>query len=295
MKTDSTRMDSLKLSALLLSCTDAISNLRESHPLTGFIILRGVAGVAKEVADLCEPHHELAVAILISVLDSEGWEVRHVHVALDALNTVAFSAINPFLCAEAATALCRVLAKRENKVDQESRRLYSTIIDFLQFPDDSIREEALLTLELCTRNGDAAAILLSEYAFTDNITTILATKQLPKEHDGALRILFNCSRNNNNSEKICLCSKLLEGVIETVTNEHLNDNPSRYKSLEIVLNIMKSTSNHVYLREHTELLPWLATAASTIEGESMKRKLVQAIIDLSKVYLESGITNRFLI
>jgi hypothetical protein len=243
-----------------------------------------------------DPSQELAVAILLSVVDEpdDDWKLHQKHIAMDSLTAVAYSEANTLMRTNVSFGLCRQLLKRNGKADEEAQRLYPTIIDFLHFPIESVRLEALFTLEVATRSEQAAIAFMNEYAFVDNMAaTISSARQT--EHETALSILFNCSRIESCAENICLSSNLLEAVIKNSTKQDVKNRSTWLKSLELILNIMKDPNNHVYLKEFPEVLPWLATAASAIEGEALKKKLVKAIIQLSQLYLDSGITNRFLV
>eukprot|EP00545_Synedropsis_sp_CCMP1620_P005429 CAMPEP_0119008940 /NCGR_PEP_ID=MMETSP1176-20130426/4032_1 /TAXON_ID=265551 /ORGANISM="Synedropsis recta cf, Strain CCMP1620" /LENGTH=462 /DNA_ID=CAMNT_0006961361 /DNA_START=302 /DNA_END=1690 /DNA_ORIENTATION=+ len=291
---ENTRSDALKVAALLLNCKASATNLRSSNPSSGIVLLRAVAKVAQTVVH--EPVQELAVAVLVSVVDKpdDDWKLHQKHIAMDALTSVAYSESNTLMRTNVSFGLCRQLLKRNGKADEEAQRLYPTIIDFLHFPIESVRLEALFTLELSTRNEASAVALMNEYSFVDNMANVISSTRLP-EHETALTILFNCSRNKACAEKICLSSNLLKAVIENSTQQEVKHRSTWLKSLELILNIMKDSNNHLYLKEFTELLPWLATAASTIEGEALKKRLVKAIIQLSQLYLDNGITNRFLV
>lgn len=291
---ESTQSDALKIAALLLNYKASASNLQSSNPSSGIVILRALAKVAQTTDR--EPIQELAVAILMSFVDEpdDAWKIHQKRIAMDALTSVAYSESDTLMRTNVSFGLCRQLLKRNGKVDEEAQRLYPTIIDFLRFPIESVRLEALFTLDLSTRNEEAAVALMNEYAFIDNMTAVVSSDQ-PAEHDTALSILFNCSRNKACAEKICLNCNLLKAVIENSTQQDTTSQSPWLKSLELILNIMKDSNNHLHLKEYTELLPWLATAASTIEGEALKKKLVKAIIQLSQLYLDNGITNRFLV
>jgi hypothetical protein len=291
---ENTRSDALKVAALLLNCKASAKNLRCSNPSSGLVILKAVANVALTATR--GPSQELAVAILMSVVDESDndWKLHQKHIAMDSLTAVAYSEANTLMRTNVSFGLCRQLLKRNGKADEEARRLYPTIIDFLNFPIESVRLEALFTLEVVTRSEHAAIALLNEYAFVDTMTAIICSVRLA-EHETALSILFNCSRIKVCAERVCLSSNLLEAVIKNSTQQNMKNRSTWLKSLELILNIMKDPNNHVYLKEYTELLPWLATAASALEGEALKKKLVNAIIQLSQLYLDSGITNRFLV
>lgn len=288
---NSTRSDALKVAALLLSCDATAKNLQSSNPSTGILILRGLAKVAQ--TDHTQDQ-DLAAAILISVLDSDDWKIHQKHIAIDALTSVAYSESNTLLRTEVAFGVCRQLLRRKDKVDEEAKRMYPTVIDFLQFAIDSVRLEALFTLEICTWQNEAATALMAEYAFVDNMAAIISSDR-KNEQNAALAILFNCSKDDACAEKICSNSILLTTVVGHATNQDVTSSSSWLKSLEVILHIMKAPVNHVHFKEFTELLPWLATAVSVTESDDLKKKMIKAIIQLSQIYLEGGIPNRFLV
>jgi hypothetical protein len=46
--------------------------------------------------------------------------------------------------------------EKNDKIDEEAKRLYPTVIDFLIFPINSVRLEALFTLDVCTWKKEVA-------------------------------------------------------------------------------------------------------------------------------------------
>ncbi len=296
MQRSATQSDALRLTALLLNCDATAKNLWSSSPSTGLLVLQGLTKVAR-TDHVMDPNKDIAIAILMSVLDSDSFTFHHKHVVNHALIGVAYAEPNTQLRAEVAFGICRQLLKKEGKVDEESRVLYPTIIDFLQFPIDSVRMEALFTLDVCTWSTDAAAVLISEYAFVDSITAIIDNSHVNRANqEMALSILDNCSKDEACAKIICLNTALLTAIVQhTIDQTFSAKSTFEFRSLEIIFNIMKSRSNRVHFKEFTELLPWLASAANVTESDDMKKKLVQTIIQLSQVYLQGGIPNRFLV
>ena len=293
MQIRATQSDALRLTALLLSCDATANNLWNSNPSTGLLVLQGLTKVAR--ADHTQDRNkDLAIAILMSVLDSDGVSFHHKHVVNHALIGVAYAEPNAQLRSEVAFGICRQLLKKEDKVDEEAKILYPTIIDFLQFPIDAVRMEALFTLDVCTLSTEAAAVLMSEYAFVDSITEIIGSDKA-SDQDMALSILYNCSNDETCAEIICLNTNLLTAVVDHTIHQTVTEKPIEIRSLEIIFNVMKTRSNRVHFREFTELLPWLETVAAVTESKDLKKKLIDTIIQLSQVYLQTGIPNRFLV
>lgn len=293
MHKGNTRTDALKIAALLLNCQTSSTQLRVASPSHGVRILQGLATVA-QTADMHVTSQELAVAILISVVDSKDeWQTHQLDIALDALTGIAHSSASQLLRTEVSFGICRQLLKRR-KIDEEARRLLPTIIDFLQFKIESIRLEALHTLEVCTRNQEWAESVMAEYSFIDHLSAVV-TSNVKMEQNRALCILFNCSKYDHCTATICQSTTLLSALIDNATRQDVNKGCMWLKSLEIILNIMKTSSNHAHLKECTELLPWLALAANAVEGDDIKKRVVQAIIQLSHIYLDGGIPNRILV
>lgn len=288
-----TQTDALRVSALLLTCEATTKNLQITNPSSGILILRGLSKIAQ--ANIPKgTNQDLAVAILMSVLDSDDWKLHHKRIVIDALTIVAYSTSSTLLRTEVAFGVCRHLLKKHNKIDEEAKGLYPTVIDFLLFPIDSVRLEALFTLDVCTWKKEVAVCLMAEYSFVDNITVIIASNQR-SEQNTALSILYNCSKYDACTELICLNSNLLNAIVDHAIKQDTRSGASWFRSLEIILNVMRMRKNRIHFKEYTELLPWLATAAGATVSDDLKEKLVRTIMQLSQVFLESGIPNRFLV
>ncbi|KAI2510684.1 hypothetical protein MHU86_3795 [Fragilaria crotonensis] len=196
MQLKATQSDALRLTALLLNCDATAKNLWRSNPSSGLIVLRGLTMVARTDHAVLDSNKDLAIAILMSALDSDSLTFHHKHVINHALIGVAYGDPNEQLRTEVAFGICRQLLKNEDKVDEESKVLYPTIIDFLQFPIDSVRMEALFTLDVCTWSKEAAAVLMEEYAFVDSITAIIHDSNIKRDQqEMALSILNRTTHN----------------------------------------------------------------------------------------------------
>ncbi|KAI2511598.1 hypothetical protein MHU86_2852 [Fragilaria crotonensis] len=296
MQIRATQSDVLRLTALLLNCDATAKNLWSSSPSTGLLVLQALAKLAR-TDHVQDPNKDLAISILMSVLNSDGLTFHHKHIVNHALIGVAHAEPNAQLRTEVASGICRYLLKKKDKVDEESKILYPTILDFLQFPINSVRMEALFTLDACTSSKEAAAVLMAEYGFVDSIAAFIHDSNVKRDHEEmALSILRNCSKDEECAKTICLNTALLTAIVQhTIDQTFTTKSSFEFKSLEIIFNIMKSPSNRVNFKEFTELLPWLATAAAVTESDGMKKKLVETILQLSQVYLQGEISNRFLV
>jgi hypothetical protein len=291
-----TQLDALKLCALLFNCEITLSNLMDRDPSTALLLIRGLSKIAQVTINQ-DPNKDLSVAILMSLYDSENCNPYFKRVVHNVVLGVAYSTSStPQLRADIAFGVCRQLLKKGNMIDQEAKELYPTVIDFLQFPLHSIRMEALFTLEVCTWNVEAAEILTSEYAFVDGVTVILRSKNNDMENDLALCIIFNCSKYDVCKNMICADANIISALVEqTISIKLTTISPISLPSLEIIFNLMKKKQHRICFKEFHDLIPWLATAVEITKSDDLKKKIVRTISQLSLMYLETGVPNRFMI
>jgi hypothetical protein len=277
-----TQLDALKLCALLFNCEITASNLIDRDPSTTLLLIRSLSKVAQETINH-DPNKDLSVAILMSLYDSENCKPYIKQVVHYVVLGVAYStSTTAQLKADVAFGICR-------------QELYPVIIDFLQFPLHSIRMEALFTLEVCTWNSEAAAKLMSEYAFVDSIMAIIVADK-DMEHNLALSIIYNCSKYEACKSMICDDSSVISLLVEETISKTMPKTPPVFlPSLEIIFNLMKAKQHRVCFKEFHELIPWLATAAAITKSDDLKKKIVRTITQLSLMYLETGVPNRFMI
>eukprot|EP00540_Astrosyne_radiata_P000220 CAMPEP_0116868348 /NCGR_PEP_ID=MMETSP0418-20121206/27145_1 /TAXON_ID=1158023 /ORGANISM="Astrosyne radiata, Strain 13vi08-1A" /LENGTH=563 /DNA_ID=CAMNT_0004504305 /DNA_START=457 /DNA_END=2145 /DNA_ORIENTATION=- len=321
-----TRVRALKMISHLLRCRESLEHLllTESSLSNGLLLLKALARVAHQKEPKPSQSQELSVALLVSVLFvMNGWQgaaarqqqqqqQQHtMQLILQSLLSIALTDSPEPVCTRAATALCRYLRDSSNNNnihhhheedddihdddddDNVSSAFVPAFVHFLRSPFASVRREALETTLTLARDRTMARHFMEEAMFLSTLT-IVVHEGSKEERARAIAILHDCALDPRNGRIMCCCTSLMSSLVDTATTGKLSNREVYLQYVGLLLSLMGSSpSNHFFLKEHTELLPWLATFANAMTTEdSLKKRVVQAIVQLSTCFLAHGIPNQ---
>lgn len=286
------QLAALKISSRLIRCKESFFHLRSSTMSTGVILLQGLAKASRRPSEP-QQSQELALAILIAALALEGWRRHEVEIILDALVFVANADSSVPLRTKAAVAFCRYL--RHVNVDHAEdliKDFISNVMTYANANASSVREEALETVYFLVDKAQMASEFIAEDTFFLTLAELLHEGS-KDEREATIAILFECAKDPTHCRCICCCPALLAAIVDTATSGKLTSKGMYLKYVELLLLIMADPQNHFFIKEHTELLPWLATFANAMTSEdTLKKNVVRAIIQLSSCFIENGMHNR---
>lgn len=291
LEQDRLRICVLKMAALLLRCRSSVDSLQLPYNSGGSTLFKALARVALAASD--SSSQSLAIAILAFALFTDGWDPPQIRLIVTTFFHVVVSDTTEGICIMCAKGICRFFVETSDTDD--IAEFVPSFLGMVGSLHQTVRREALETLTKCADESAKCSLFMTNPNFLRTLAGLIHSGNR-HEREASIRILQLCAREPRNSTAICCNSSLMSSLVDTAVTGKLANRDVYLQYVELVLLIVSDSTNHFYLVNHTELLPWLATFANAMTSNGvLKQQVVRAIVQLSKSFLERGVPNRVLV